>query len=391
MTTYDLTKLDETKVIENSNLNIIQIQDLNQDEELYITENTKKVIQKIKNNDISLILSDEIYEIGERSSQNALPQVKLYETLISNILKENQKSKENKNDKSSRDYNLSELRKEIDKINPSVLKEKPIKEKFLFFFSRSKLPGTDKILDIIYDRQETVKKNVEDIKKSLVKNIDSLDNKLADLLAIYESLLKSQRLLKVDIFVLQNIFNEVKKIEEKTEEKNQKELIKNVLTDIIIQLNSLIVEENMNTQFFTGSELISKSVKRQKNATKILIRQLEKSVLANLGLKIVAQDTKKSVEITSNLGEAISNTILDTANTIKNTQTILKEKSINGYFNLDKLQDSFDTIMDILEEEKNMNDDIIEKGVIVSNTIRNITSNLEKKNFKVKTIENLEK
>ena len=77
----------------------------------------------------------------------AMPHVSLYDSLIVNIMDDNQKGPEVKGTK---DYNILRLKRELDLINPAVLAKTPIKQKFLMFLSKTELPGSEKIMDMIF-------------------------------------------------------------------------------------------------------------------------------------------------------------------------------------------------------------------------------------------------
>jgi len=368
----------ESEVIEkpDTKMAVIILDKLEKKDEIYIKETINNFMTKLKNNPLDMTLSSDVYKIGNRSAEMALPKVNLYDELIASIMEENQKGPETEGTK---DYNLLQLKRELDLINPSVLAKTPIKQKVLIFFNKSSIPGKEKIMDMIYSRKETVKSSIDGIKLALLENANGLDNQLADLMMVYKGLYESHKMLKMEIHISQKLFNEIKSYLDNITDPIAKENIQAVLADLTTQVNSLIVEENMNTQFFAGSQLTAKLVREQQNQIRILVRQMEKSVLANLGLRVVAKGLEQSVKTSKALGNAIATTIADTAKSNEKTADILQKARTEGYINLDKLQEGVDALERSFLKQAQANELIIKQGVTVANKVRETTERLEKK------------
>lgn len=333
-------------------------------------------LQKVKDDPVDMTLSSDVYKLGQTSANMSIPQVKLYDTLIANIMKENQ---EGINLEGSKEQNMLKLKQELDLINPAVLAKTPVKQKVFFFLTKSGLPGADKIMDMIYERQETVKSTIDGIKIALLQNANDLDNQLADLMMVYKGLLKSHNTLKGEIYAGQLIYNGVADILETLDDSIAKQNVEAVLADLTTQINSLIVEENMNAQFFAGSQMTAKLVREQQNQIRILVRQMEKAVLANLALRVVAKGLEKSVNQSKALGDAIANTIADTAQANEKTAEKLHTARAEGYINLDKLQEGVASLERTFEREAQANKLIIKQGLTVARTIKSATNRLEKR------------
>ena len=333
-------------------------------------------MSKLKDNPTDLTLSSDVFKIGEKSSTMAIPHVSLYDELIVSIMDDNQVGEKKEG---SKDYNLLKLKRELDLINPVVLAKRPIKQKFLMFFNKSSLPGTDKIMNMIYERKETVKSSIDGIKIALLQNANDLDKQLADLMMVYKGLMRSHRVLKIEIYTAELLYNKIIDFMENITDSISKENINTVLSDLTTQINSLIVEENMNAQFFAGSQMTAKLVREQQNQIRILVRQMEKSVLANLGLRVVAKGLEKSVKQSKALGDAIASTIADTAKANEKTTEYLIKARTEGYINLDKLQEGIDSLERTFKRQAQANELIIKQGLTVSKSIRSTTERLENK------------
>jgi len=331
-------------------------------------------VTRFRENPIDMTLSSDVYKIGQRSAAVSVPQVKIYDTLIANIMNDNQKGE---TVEGSKEYNMLRLKRELDLINPAVLAKTPIKQKFLLFLNKSKLPGNEKIMDMIYERKETVSSSVEGIKTALLQNASDLDGQMADLLTVFKGLLNAHEILKEEIYTAQLLYNAVTDIQHEAKDDLARQNLETVLADLTTQINSLIVEENMNAQFFAGSQLTAKLVREQQNQIRILVRQLEKAVLANLGLRVVAKGLENSVNQSKALGSAIANTIADTAAANEKTAIKLQEARTGGYIDLQKLQEGVDALERTYEREAEANALIIKQGLAVSQKVREATARLE--------------
>lgn len=340
-------------------------------DEIFSNEFINTFMNKLNNNPTDMTLSSDVYKLGSKSAAVAMPKVKLYDTLISKIMKEQQDGPVD----GSKEYNILKLKREMDMINPSVLSNTPIKQKFLILLSKTSLPGTDKVMDMIYERKETVKSSIDGIKLALLQNASDLDNQMADLIMIYKGLLESHNILKSEIYTAKSLYNKI--INLNIDEPIAKENINAILADLTTQINSLMVEENMNAQFFAGSQLTAKLVREQQNQIRILVRQMETAVLANLGLRIVSKGLEDSVNQSRALGSAIANTIADTALANEKTADKLNEARIKGYIDLDKLQEGVDALTRTFEKESKINELIIHKGLFVAKQLKEATMMLE--------------
>jgi hypothetical protein len=367
---------EDSTIIEDNKMKIVKPSKLTLDEENDIKDEVSIFINKIKDDFTNMSLSSDVYKIGQKASQKALPHVNLYEELVSTIMNDNQKGS---SVEGSKDFNLLRLKRELDLVNPAVLAKTPIKQKFLIFLNKTTLPGKDKIMDMIYENQESVKSSIDGIKLALLQNASDLDKQLADLMIIYKGLLSSHNILKNEIYKAQLIYNEVVNIVDTLSDPIQKDNINTLLSDLTTQINSLIVEENMNAQFFAGSQLTAKLVREQQNQIRILVRQMQNAILANLGLRVVSKGLENSVNQSQALGSAIANTIANTAKSNEKTAEKLQQARVKGYIDLDKLKEGVDALERTFTKEAKANELIIKQGLVVSKNIRETTSRLEKR------------
>jgi len=104
---------------------------------------------------------------------------------------------------------------------------------------------------------------------------------------------------------------------------------------------------------------------------------MEKAVLANLGLRVVAKGLENSVNQSKALGSAIANTIADTAAANEKTSIKLQKARTEGYIDIAKLQEGVDSLTRTFEREAQANKLIIKQGLSVAKTIKTATNSLE--------------
>ena len=358
-------ELVDVEVLDGNKMDAVKPEGMPDELDSEIIARAKAFVEKVKADATDMSLSSDVYTIGEKAATMAIPHVGLYDTLVVNIMDENQKGDDVIGSKS---YNILQLKRQLDLVNPAVLAKTPVKQKILMFFNSTSLPGADKIMDMIYERKETVKSSTDGIKIALLQNANDLDKQLADLIIIYKGLVGAHIVLKSEIYLAQLIYNEIVDIAETITDPLAKQNIEAVLADLTTQVNSLLVEENMNAQFFTGAIMTRKLVLEQQNLIKTFVRQMEHAVLANLGLRVVAKGLEQSVNMTKAMGNIISDTIADTAKTTEKTAKKLQTARTEGYIDLKKLQEGADALERMFEEEAKANELIIKNGLVISNT-----------------------
>ena len=342
------------------------------DEDKSLKAKVDEWLEMVKEDPASLKISSDIYRLGTESAQEVLPHTALYDTMIADIMTDNQKGPV----EGTREYNVLELKKHMDLVNPAVLAQQPILVKGVLWLKKKQLPGADKVLDIIYENRETVKSAVSGLKLALNENANDLDKKLADLIIIYNGMRSADRMLKDDIYFGQLLHVGVHKYLQSMDDGLGKQNIETVLADLTTQVNNLLVEENMYVQFFAGSQQTAKMVRYQQNNLKTMVRLMERAVLANLGLKVVASSLSKSVDMTQAMGDTIAQTMKDTGLTTEKTAGKLRDARTKGNINLDKLKEGMEALVRTYEAEAQANKEIIEKGVAVSKEVKAMTDKL---------------
>ena len=95
---------------------------------------------------------------------------------------------------------LVAIKVELDKVNPSVVKNQPIIYKFALFLSRTRLPMGDEILRIIAERRETVGSTINGLKEGLWAERDKVLEDATELMTIADGLKETQSGLQRAIY-----------------------------------------------------------------------------------------------------------------------------------------------------------------------------------------------
>lgn len=375
-TSYPITEVEQTMdLIEgiSDEMQPRRPKSMTTEQESLVKGKVSEWMELIKQDPASLKFSTDIYQLGDDVQQAVIPHTRLYDTLIADVMAETQKGAV----EGSREYNLLQYKRQMDMVNPAVLATQPVPVRFFFFFKKMELPGTDKVLDIIYENRETVKSAIDGIKFALLANSNDLDKKLADLIIIYDGMRKADRMLKDNIYFAQLLHVEIHRLLKETDEGLARTNLETILADLTTQVNNLLVKENMYVQFFAGSQMTAKMIKFQQNNIKTMVGMLQDAVLANLGLKVVSTALAKSVEMTEMLGDTIANTIVDTGLSNEKTAAKLRDVRVKGNINIDKLKEGIDAIERTMKAEAKANQLVIEKGIKVAKEVSEMTDRID--------------
>lgn len=342
---------------------------LDHDGDMLVKNGVEQFMLAIRQNPTDITISTKVYGLGQDGAKELLPNTKLFERKIATIMTENQEG-------SPTNRTLLQLKQELDQVNPVVLSQQPISVKVAILFSKTRLPKSQEILDMIYARRETVKSTVDGLKVALWETRDRLTTNIADIDAIYKGLEKGQRLIQRDIYFGELLAVELKKEVDMTTDEIAKQNLEQVLADLTTAIINLKTEENANMQFFAGAQNLAKLTNMQASNITSVTNILERSVLANLALRVVATELAASVAATEQLKKTIGDTIADTAKVInQSTDTLIAARS-SAAINLEALEEGCKQLEEVFAKQANANREIIEKGTQTSRKLSELTARL---------------
>jgi uncharacterized protein YaaN involved in tellurite resistance len=337
-----------------------------------VREGVRKFMLSIKENPTDIRLTTQVYKLGESGSKELLPHTALYERKISVVMKESQ-------DGSPTNKSLLQIKQELDQINPAILANQPIPVKVLVFFSKSRLPKAQEVLDMIYAKRETVMSTVNGIKEGLWETKDRLLANLTDIATIYDGLVKGHQLLERDIYFGELLREELTAFVAQTDDPVAKQNLEQVLADLTTAVINLRSEETANQLFFAGAQKLAQVTNMQISNITGIVRLLERSVLANLGLRVASAEIAESVNVTEQLKHSIGQTILDTTKQIGDTADKMNQARSSALINMESLEQSCVAMEEMYAKQAAANKMVIEVGGQTAAKLKELSGRLRKR------------
>jgi uncharacterized protein YaaN involved in tellurite resistance len=328
-----------------------------------------KFMELIRQNPTDISLSTKVYSLGQDGAKELMPHTALYERKIKTIMSENQTG-------SPANKTLLQLKQELDQVNPAVLSKLPISVKGFLWMKDNRLPMAQEILDMIYAKRETVQSTVDGIKASLWETRDRLITNLADIGSIYKGLEKGQRLIQRDIYFGELLSEDLSALVAQTTEVLAVQNLEQVLADLTTSVINLKTEENANMQFFSGAINLAKLTNMQCSNITSVTNILERSVLANLGLRVVASELAASVAAVEQLKHTIGETIADTGRIINKTTDIMIEAKASASISIEGLEEGCRQLDEAFNKQAAANHQIIELGTQTSHKLSDLTARM---------------
>lgn len=319
--------------------------------------------------DVRLLLKAQA--LGQDGNRMMVQPLALYDKKVTIALRDNQEG-------SKVNQTLLDLKRQMDLVNPAVLRSKPLPVRWTLGLL-SKVPDGDKVLKMIYESRETVRSTVNGLVENLRIDADNIEANVEDLAQIYRDLLTSQQAIERDIYVGQMVLRDLKEHLASMDEGPERENVMQFTADLTTQVISLMGEENLNLQFFAGAQALAKLSTAQLHNIRNLGRLLQRSVLANLGLNVAAGELVTSMQLTKQLGDAISNTVSQTAADLKKAGSEMTRMRSQGALNLAALESACSDMEQFFEGMARANGQIIELGGQTMRHLEGMTSRLRRR------------
>ena len=334
----------------------------------------REMMVSIKEDPGSIELSMEIDKLGGDSANAMIPHTQLFEKKLSVVM-------EDSKPESPTNMTLTQLKRHLDTVNPSIVRNEEIdfKEKFMGIFNRtvSRVPKGSELLDIIYERKETVGSVVNGLKERLFEQKDMLQKNMVDLVGIYKGLQAGNVLLQRDIYFGQLLHVAAKEFCDTLEAGSMERInMEQFLADLTSIVLGLMTQEAANLQFFAGTQDLSRGTRGQVSNITRYSRLMQDTVLANLGMRVAAKALEASVETTNMMKDTIGNTMVDTAKTIARTGEAIVKSRADATINLDKLEEGFNILNEHYENMAKGNQQIIEFGTKTSARMQAMTETI---------------
>lgn len=368
----ELIPVDDLSPQENRDVNPERPKWMSDEDDAAAKAMATALVGEVKANPADVRLMLRVGQLGEEGTKQLEPSIALYEKRISGVMDDNQQG-------SAANLTLMELHKQVELVNPAVLKTKPIPTRLLGWAGRKKLPGAQQVIDMIYENRESVKSTIDGLSRNLIVIADDLRENVEDLACIYDGLLKGQRLIERDIYVGQLAIQELTAYLGSMDPGPEYDNVQQFLADMTAQVVLLMDEENLNLQFFAGAQGVVKLTMSQLKNITGLGRLLKRSVIANLGLSVAARELQSSMEVTEQMRTAIGTTVTDTAGRLEDMGGRMAEMRAKGGVDLDKLEEACQSMERFFAQQARANEVIITQGAVSMNRLADMSSRLRKR------------
>lgn len=265
------------------------------------------------------------------------------------------------------------MKRELDKVNPSVVKKQKVPFRFLhlFFPLLSRLPKGDEVLEKIHGESETVGTLVSGIKAGLYAERDKIQAFVGEVTTIYDQMVVADRQDESEVYFGQCLLAEVDAFRLTLKDERSVANMEEVQAELQITVNTLRDKRIINTQMFQGAISFMRNARMQLANLK-RYASFERALLASLGMKVASRALAESQAITTALGEAISNTMADTAAEQKELGLRLMKGQKSSLLDLDKVKQACQDYDDLFKAIEDHNRAIIKEGAQVGQQLQGI-------------------
>lgn len=330
-------------------------------------------VTALKANPGDLGFADKIMRLGDRASAVIMPQSDLYKRKVASIMEERKEGSRINKD-------LLQIKQALDQVNPAKVSKEQVKTKGILGFMkkvRDMLP--DEVLTVISARSATIESTVNGLKAGLFASAEGLSQNIVELEAIYKQMLLADQMIAEDSYMAQLILDELDKLVANTPDlqPHERENIDALRADTTKRMMDLQAERAANQQFFLGSQGMARLTREQLKNIKSLMGLMERTVLANLGLRVTAIEMQASMGVTAALSNTIGETIADTGTVIRTSGEKMTEARSTANINLDGLRKGAAELEAFFEQQARANAEIIEKGRAVNAELTGMVKRLE--------------
>ncbi len=258
---------------------------------------------------------------------------------------------------------LLQIKMELDRINPSMVKNKPVPRRFLswLFPLIRRLPNGEEIMRDIYASRETVGSTVTGLKEGLYAERDKIQTFKGEIEVIYDRVVNADRQDEADTYFGDLLLKRVDAFRVGLKDPKAVANMEEFQGALQRRTNFIRERQVLNKQFFDGAIAFMRNTRMQLEALGYYA-SLEQSILANLGLKAATQGVARSAIITQQLGGAISQTVADTAAEQLEVGTLLMKQQKSTMLDLIKLEQACNDSDTLFERVKGHNRQLIVEG-----------------------------
>lgn len=328
----------------------------------------QQFVDVIKSNPVDAQIVNNIGDIGKQGEEAMTPAMTLYNVKVGDAL-----GNLFTEDGGTVNRSLLDVKRELDRVNPSVLKNQKVAFKWFgwLFPIIGRLPKGDEILQKIYKERTTVGELVSGIKRGLLAERDKIQTFMGEIQVIYGRILVADRQDESDEYFGQLLLKEVDAFRAGLTDSKAVANMEEFQASLQRRVNFLRERRVLNNQFFDGAMAFMRNARMQLEALE-MYAALEQSILANLGLKAASRALVRSAQLTKQLGQAVSDTLADTAAEQRQVGEQLLETQKSTMLDLEKVEKACQDYDALFEKIKRHNRDIIVEGAKTGERLRGI-------------------
>ncbi len=335
-----------------------------------LQETAQQMIDGILKDPGDVRLSMEVMAIGADVMTSNTEHIGLMDTKIGLLLQEIKEG-----NKTTR--TLTEIKSELDKVNPAVLANIEITEPRSWLFglvtwTAHVIPSGEKVLEIVQTRRESVASVIDGLKRHLWDGRDEALHNATELGQVADKLAATRQDLQESAYVGQIVWQGIS--EARTEEADpvRQQQLTSLVNDLALQVVDIQTVDNLNVQAQLQCEVLigncGKIVKGVHRVTNILLP----AVATNLGVKAAAAQQLSLVQSLDDIKSAAEQAIVDTAKTTRQAVTRMEQIQTEGIIDVQALQTAMAEIDEMVSDVEKLRADAEQKAVTVSTSLSQI-------------------
>lgn len=318
-----MTESYDIEIIEPDGSAVTSVPDFLSRKELSeFKKQAKKIAKEVIKSPEDITISANAYNIGKESVDINTSSVSLIE----------QKIDSRQFDSSNLDQSLTEIKSQLDLINPSVVgaQKHPFKTKLLGFipWTIKRLPRSEEIMSLINEKKDDVDDVITGLQEHLWHERDKSQKNAIELGRVCKDLRNGKRDLHIAIYQSQIIWEEVSKAAKKEKDDVRKNSLTRVVNDMSTATVDLQTVDILSSQTIMGAENLihnSNGISKLVNRINDIFLPSIKNMLA---VKKAAEQQMNVVSMSNAIMKSATNTIKQTA--IDVNQTVVDTANLNS-------------------------------------------------------------
>lgn len=299
-----------------------------------IEKDAKSLVSEIIKSPDDISLSAQVSEIGKDAVSINTQSISLIEDKV------------DRNPFDSEGFNktLSQIKSELDLINPEVVgsKKHPFKTKLLWIipWTVKRLPKSKEVMSLINEQKDATKDTIEGLQSHLWHEQDKSIRNSVELSKINDNLKESEQGLKLAIYQGSLVWQGLSDAVENETDDVRRSALQRVLNDVATAVVDLQTVQTLNDQTRMGAESLIHNTTGINRIVGRINNILLPSVANMLAVKAAANQQRDIVSMSNAIMESASETIKNTAKEVRQTVVETAQMNSGSMVSLDAIQES---------------------------------------------------